>query len=155
MTSLARWFAPVAIAAALGAGATFSAPARADDDLVRVIVDIADVVIRSGHPYYRHGGYGYQDRLIVSRDRYGRPVYYRMVPRDAGRYGPPYGNAYGYRDHPRYDRYQRTRCDSRGRCRVEYYDPRQDRRRYDDRYDRHDYGYGYGDRRHDRRRHDD
>lgn len=154
MTSLARWFAPVVIAAALGTGATFSAPARADDDLVRVIVDIADVVIRSGHPYYRHGGYGYGDRLIVSRDRYGRPVYYRMVPRGADRYGPPYGNAYGYRDRGphRYDRYQRSRCDSRGRCRVEYYDPRQDRRRYDDRYD---YGYGYGDRHHDRRRHDD
>lgn len=148
MLSLARWLAPAALVAALGAGALIPAPARADDDLVRVIVDVADIVFRNGHPYYRHGGYGYDDRLIVERDYRGRPVYYRYIPRDDHRYGPPYGNAYGHdrnrdgfvRD-PYYGRYSRQRCDSRGRCRVEYYDPRYDRT-YSDRYHR--------DRRHDR-----
>lgn len=137
MTILARWIAPAALAAALGAGALIPAPAQARDDLVRVIVDLPDIVFRSGHPYYRHGGnYGYNDRLIVERDRRGRPVYYRYVPREAYHRGPPYGNAYGYHRN-RDNRYSRQVCDSRGRCRVEYYDPRYDRRDdwRDDRYD--------------------
>ena len=37
-----------------------------------VLVDIADVVINNGTPYYRYGNQGYDDRLIVARDRYGR-----------------------------------------------------------------------------------
>jgi hypothetical protein len=160
MLPLARWLAHIALAAALGAGALLPAPARADDDLVRVIVDVADIVFRSGQPYYRYGDYGDDDRLIVSRDYRGRPVYYRYAPRGIDRSGPPYGNAYGYRrnhgddDYSRngfvrdpYGRYSRQRCDSRGRCKVEYYDPRYDR------------NYGYNDRHHrdrDRRRwHDD
>jgi hypothetical protein len=144
--SLTRWLTSSTLAAALATGAAFApAPAQANDDLIRVIVDVADVVFRSGQPYYRHGGYGYNDRLIVQRDRYGRPIYYRYAPRDYDRYGPPYGNAYGYhRNHHRHgDRYdnrsQRRICDKRGRCRVEYYDPRYDRR--------DDY---YGHYRHDR-----
>ena len=145
--TLARWLAPVALAAALGAGALFPAPARAGEPNIRVIVDLGDVVFRNGYPYYRHGGYRYDDRLIVERDRRGRPVYYRYLPRDAYRDGPPYGNGWGHhrnRDHlirngfvrDPYGRYSRQRCDSRGRCRVEYYDPRYDQR--------NDYGYGYG-----------
>ena len=69
------------------------APAHAGDgdDLVRVLVDVADVVLRGGIPYYRHGDYGYDDRLIVGRDRYGRPVYYRNVPRGYDKRSP-YGN---------------------------------------------------------------
>lgn len=154
MSSFARWLAPAALVAALGAGALFPAPARADDDMrsdnmIRVLVDIADIAFRSGHPYYRHGSYGYNDRLIVSRDHRGRPVYYRYVPRhDHYRH-----DDYGRNDHysrngfvrDPYGRYSRQRCDSRGRCRVEYYDPRYDR---SDRYDR-DYGYNG---RHDRDR---
>lgn len=138
--TLARWLAPVALAAALGAGALLPAPARAGDDVVRVIVDLADVVFRNGSPYYRYGDYRHYDRLIVERDRRGRPVYYRYLPRDPYRYGPPYGNAWGHdRNHAGfvrdpYGRYSRQRCDSRGRCRVEYYDPRYDQR--------NDYGYG-------------
>lgn len=130
MTILARWIAPAALAAALGAGALIPAPAQARDELIRVIVDLPDIVFRAGHPYYRHGSYGYNDRLIVERDRRGRPVYYRQVPRGYYDGRPPYGNAYGYhrtRDHRDY-RHSRQRCDSRGRCRVEYYDPRYDRR---------------------------
>lgn len=134
MSSLARWLAPAALAATLAAGAALPAPAHAADPLVRVIVDLGDVVFRNGQPYYRYGRYGYDDRLIVERDYRGRPVYYRHVPRDYdGRYGPPYGNAYGYH-RTRDGRYSRQVCDGRGRCRVEYYDPRYDHR-YGDRYD--------------------
>jgi hypothetical protein len=140
MAILFRWLAPAVLATGLGFAALTPAPARADDELVRVLVDIADVVIRGGYPYYRHGGYGYNDRLIVERDRYGRPVYYRHVPRY--RYGPPYGNAHGYwRNGPIS---QNVRCNAHGRCTVRYYDPRYDRYRY-----RHGYEYArharYGD----------
>jgi len=131
MTILTRWLAPAALAAGLGFGAmALPAPAQAQDDLVRVLVDVADVVLRGGQPYYRHGRYGYDDRLIVVRDRYGRPTYYRMVQRH-DRYAPPYGNAYGY------DRGSRdVKCNKHGKCKVTYYDARYDRRYDYDRYDR-------------------
>ena len=84
MATLSRWLAPAVLAVGLGLVALSPAPARAQsgDDLVRVLVDVADVVLRGGTPYYRNGDYGYDDRLTVSRDRYGRPVYYRNMPRD-------------------------------------------------------------------------
>ena len=123
-----RWIAHAALAAGLGLAA-LAAPqtAQAQDPLTRVIVDVADVVLRGGQPYYRYGDYGQRDRLIVERDRYGRPVYYRVIDRRAG---PPYGNAYGYyRNGPgSRDRDGQMRCDKRGNCRVNYYDPRYDRR---------------------------
>lgn len=139
---LSRWVAAVALAAGLGVAGLSPAPARASDgdDLVRVIVDVADVIYHSGYPYYRHGygNYGYRDRLIVVHDRYGRPVYYRNVPRY--RAGPPYGNAYGYyRNGP--GRY--GHCNKHGKCKVEYYDSRYDRRYYG--YDRNDRHYRYQD----------
>lgn len=141
MTTLTRWMAPATLALALGFGAaTVPAPAQAQDALTRVLVDVADVVLRGGTPYYRHGNYGYDDRLIASRDRYGRTVYYRDMPRDAGyRNGPPYGNAYGYyRNGPGS---QKQKCNKKGKCKVEYYDPRYDREgrrhaRYDRQHDR-------------------
>jgi hypothetical protein len=148
--SLSRWLTTSALTSTLAIAATLApAPASARDDFIRVIVDLGDVVIRGGHPYYRHGGYGYDDRLFVERDRYGRPIYYRHVQRGYDR--PPYGNAYGYRRHHRYDgyrddRYARRICDHRGRCRVEYYDPRYSR--YDDDGDyRGHHGRGRDDRR--------
>ncbi|WP_460831907.1 hypothetical protein [Lysobacter humi (ex Lee et al. 2017)] len=137
----ARWLAPAALAAALGAAALVPAPAKAQSaDLVRTIVDIADVVMRGNQPYYRHGDYSADDRLVMGRDRYGRPVYYRVAtdPRygyDNGydsRYGyrigatAPYGRAVGYHD----NRGQRQKCNKHGKCKVEYYDPRADRRNY-------------------------
>ena len=79
MLPLARWLATAALAAALGAGALFPSPAHASDDLIRVIVDVADIVYRSGHPYYRHGNYGYNDRLIAERDYRGRPLDVHLV----------------------------------------------------------------------------
>lgn len=135
MTTLSRWLAPAVIAAGLASAAWFPAPAHAQDDtLARVLVDVADVVLRGGQPYYRHGNYGDDERLIVQRDRYGRPVYYRTV-----RSGPPYGNAWGYWNNGPGAR--RVTCNRNGNCTVSYYDPRYDRRgygRYDERYDRRD-----------------
>lgn len=151
MAPMTRWIAPAILAAGLGFGAMAApAPVQAQDNLTRVLVDIADVVLRGGQPYYRHGDYGYDDRLIVVRDRYGRPTYYRRVPAHEGynrsRSGPPYGVAHGYYRHGPGSRMvnqgRNVRCDRNGNCRVEYYDPRYDRDAY--RYSRHD-------RRHDRR----
>ncbi|QNP41498.1 hypothetical protein [Lysobacter solisilvae (ex Woo and Kim 2020)] len=141
MAILTRWLASTALAAGLGmATLAVPAPARADDDLVRVIVDVADVIFRSGYPYYRYGDYGRYDRLTVERNRYGRPVYYRYAPRDYYRNGPPYGKAHGYW---KKQSQSRLSCDRYGRCVTRYYDPRYDRRGYDNRY------YSY-DRRYDR-----
>lgn len=136
MDTMSRWLAPAVVAVGVGIAALFPPPVRArdGDDLVRVLVDIADVVLRGGVPYYRHGDYGYDDRLIVARDRYGRPVYYRQVPRrylGSDRY-------YGYRDG------RDVKCNNRGKCTLTYYDPRYDRDayrrhyRYDNRYYRYD-----------------
>lgn len=103
MTILSRWLAPAVLAAGFGFGAMAPAPAQAqNDDLVRVIVDVADVIYHSGHPYYRYDNrYGYNDRLIVVHDRYRRPVYYRQVPRtvyyrDTYYRNPPYRVAHSY-----------------------------------------------------------
>jgi hypothetical protein len=63
------------------------------------------------------------------------------VPRQTyNRGGPPYGNAYGYERNRGYPvtHAQRTKCNKHGKCKVTYYDPRQDRDdRYDDRDDRY------------------
>jgi hypothetical protein len=148
MNMLSRWFAPAVLAAGLGFGAMTPAPVQAQDSLTRVLVDVADVVLRSGVPYYRYGDYGYNDRLVAGRDRYGRVVYYRTMPRGYdSRYrgGPPYGNAYGYyRNGPGS---RDMKCNKHGKCKVQYYDPRYDRDHHD-RHDRHD-------RWDDRRWHDD
>jgi hypothetical protein len=147
MNMLSRWLAPAVLAAGLGFGAMTPAPVQAQDSLTRVLVDVADVVLRSGVPYYRYGDYGYNDRLVAGRDRYGRLVYYRTVPRGYDsryRSGPPYGNAYGYyRNGPGS---RDMKCNKHGKCKVQYYDPRYDR----DRHDRWDH-----DRWDDRRWHDD
>ncbi|MDR7135337.1 hypothetical protein J2X06_002546 [Lysobacter niastensis] len=157
---LSRWVAPVVLAAGFGVAGLSPAQVRAaeGDDLVRVMVDVADVIFQSGNPYYRYGnGYGYDNRLTVVPDRYGRPVYYRVVPRYQS--GPPYGNAYGYyQNRP----VRNGHCNKHGKCKVEYYDSRYDRRYYgydrydrDDRYYQHDTRFGYGDRYWDNyRRHD-
>lgn len=138
MAILTRWLAPAALAVGLGFGAMTPAPAQAQDTLTRVLVDVADVVLRGGQPYYRNGNYGDDDRLIAQRDRYGRVVYYRTVPRYENNYrsGPPYGKAHGYyRNGPGS---RDVKCNKHGKCKVSYYDPRYDRG-YDDRsaYDRY------------------
>ena len=158
--SLTRLLAPTVLAASLGLAAVAApAPAQAQsDDLVRVLVNVADVVLRGNQPYYRYGNYGYNDRLITQRDRYGNPVYYRYVPRNVYRQGPPYGNAYGYyrtRGYPVTGQ-RNMKCNKHGKCKATYYDPRQDRRGYNDYYRRDDrYGYYRDDRRRGRDRYDD
>lgn len=138
--SLARMLAPAVLAAGLGLAALTPSQARADDDLVRVLVGIADVVYHGGHPYYRHGHYGPHDRLIVVRDRYHRPTYYRHVPRVVYYAPPRHAPAYGYYKKPsHHHRDHYVRYDDRRYRDHDRYDHRHDRR--DDRYDR----------RHDRR----
>ena len=62
MSTVSRWLAATALSAALVAGLAIATPAQAQtaDDLVRVIVDVADVAMRGGQPYYRYGNYGYR-----------------------------------------------------------------------------------------------
>ncbi|MDR7192355.1 hypothetical protein [Luteimonas terrae] len=130
---MTRWLAPGLLAIGLSAAAIAPAPAHAQssDDLVQVIVDVADVVLRGNQPYYRGN---YNDRLRVSYDQRGRPVYYRMAPRHYDtryttrhRAPPRHAPAHGRRHQQQLVR--RESCDRRGRCTVQYYDPRQDRTR--------------------------
>lgn len=112
---VSRWLAIATLTTALAIGSLTPSPVQAQDGLTRVIVDIADVVLRGNQPYYRYGSYRQQDQLVMGRDRYGRPVYYRVdgygrpansygyrsgyQNRYGGAYGTPvvpYGNAYGY-----------------------------------------------------------
>lgn len=136
--SLSRYLVPAVLATSLGLAALAApAPAQAQssNDLIRVLVNVADVVMQGNQPYYRYGDYGYNDRLIAQRDRYGRVVYYRTVPRAQYRNGPPYGNAYGYYRNRPTAANRSVKCNKNGKCKTTYYDPRYDR---DDRHDRHD-----------------
>ncbi len=136
--SLSRYLAPAILAASLGVAAVAApAPAQAQssNDLVRVLVNVADVVMQGNQPYYRGGEYGYNDRLIAQRDRYGRVVYYRNVPRAEYRNGPPYGNAYGYYRNRPVSADRNLKCNKHGKCKSAYYDPRYDR---DNRHDEHE-----------------
>lgn len=143
MTSFSRWVAPAVLAAGLGAAALAPQTAHAQNqDIARVIVDVADVIMRGGQPYYRHDDrydprvgnrYAQDNRLIVVRDRYGRPTYYRQVPhsqvaRNTAYYGPAPRAAYNTRYAPDT---RRAKCNKHGKCKVEYYDPRRDRNRGD------------------------
>ena len=136
--ALTRWVAPAVLAATLGVASLAPAPAKAQsmDELTQTIVNIADVVFRGNQPYYRNGDYGADDRLVMRRDAYGRPVYYRVVDNRYNTYNnynstyrtaPPYGNAYGYYGR---SQAQHVKCDRHGKCRTEYYDPRYDQKRY-------------------------
>lgn len=138
MISFSRWIAPAVMAAGLGAAALAPQTAHAQNqDIARVIVDVADVIMRGGQPYYRHDNrydprYAQDNRLIVVRDRYGRPTYYRQVPHQqlarSGMYYGPQRAAYNTRHVPDP---RRAKCNKHGKCKVEYYDPRRDRNRGD------------------------
>lgn len=133
MDSMSRWLAPAVMAVGIASSAGFPAHARDDDAFIRVLVDVADVVLRGGAPYYRHGSFGHDDRLVVDHDRHGRPVYYRQVP-------PHYFAGDRYYD----DDYRReVRCNSHGKCKLTYYDPRYDRHRYRHPYDHRHYERGW------------
>ena len=123
-SALTRWCVPGLLAVGLAVAAVAPMPARAqsNEDLVRVIIDVADVVLRANQPYYR----GHYDQpLHVSYDYRGRPTYYRMAPRQVRRGPPAHAPAHGWRA----KHGNRARCDRRGRCNVSYYAPRQDRSR--------------------------
>ena len=114
----ASWMRGAMLALALGAtAAAVPAPAQASDVQVRVLVDVADLIFRSGRPYYYDEGY-YQP-VVVEYDRWHRPVYYRHAPRPVVVYRPPpcyyapprhyyapaphYRASYSYDDHDRHD----------------------------------------------------
>ena len=122
--SSARCWLPVALLglALVATVAAMPAPAQAADVQVRVLVDVADLVFRSGRPYYYDEGY-YRP-VVVEYDRWRRPVYYR--------YGPPPRPVVVYRPAPHYH-------PPVPRYRVSY-DPRHDRWDRDDRrhYRKHD-----------------
>jgi len=142
VTSTARsnpnaWMRGALLAVALAGAATLlpANKAQAADVQVRVLVDVADLIFRSGRPYYYDEGY-YQP-VVVEYDRWRRPVYYR--------YGPPPRPVVVYRPAPppRYyapPPHYRVSYDDRYR----YYDR-------DDRHDRHDH-HGKKGRGHDKHR---
>ena len=139
MATLPRWLASAVVAAGWGLA---SLPAPAQEVTVRrVMVDAADVVLRGGQPYYRHGRYGDSDRLIVRRDRYGRPMFYRVVRYNNGYYGS-YGYGNGLGTEP-VNTARRVNCNRNGNCKVTYYDARYDRGGYRS-HRRHGGGRGHG-----------
>ena len=160
MITLSRWLAPAVLAAGFGFGAMAPASALAQDGtMTRVLVDVADVVLRGGQPYYRYGNYRDNDRLVVGRDRYGRPVYYRLVRVQGGYddydgynngYNNGYYNRYGYGYYNPASTARTVKCNKHGNCTVKYYDPQYDRRGYQSRYRDNHRGRG-----HDRGDHDD
>ncbi|MCR6686614.1 hypothetical protein [Pseudoxanthomonas sp.] len=85
---MTRWLPAALLALGLGGGA-LALPVRAEaaDVQVRVLVDVADLIFRSGRPYYYDRGY-YQP-VVIEYDRWHRPVYYRYAPRPVVVHAPP------------------------------------------------------------------
>lgn len=134
------WMRGALLAAALAGAATLlpSQRAQAADVQVRVLVDVADLIFRSGRPYYHDNGY-YQP-VVVEYDRWRRPVYYR--------YGPPPRPVVVYQPAPRYyhpvPRYHAPpRHYAQPHYRVSYDDRRHDRDRRDYRHDKRGHGRGH------------
>lgn len=134
------WLPVALLALALGATAVLPAKAQAADVQVRILVDVADLVFRSGRPYYYDQGY-YQP-VVMEYDPWRRPVYYRYGPRPVVVYRPPpryYAPPRHYAPPPR--QY------SAPYYRAGYGDYRRDDRRRDDR-GNHDRdprrGHGHG-----------
>lgn len=153
MSRMSHWLAPVVLGVAAAGASMMPATAHAQSggDLIRILVNASDVIVRGGHAYDRHNSnYGYNDRLVVGRDRYGRPLYYRNAPRYGSSYGSSYGSGYAYGNQYQNGQ-QQTRCDSRGRCSTQYYDSRYSRGNGHGAYDNRYYG-GRSDNHHSRRR---
>ena len=133
----AWWRGALLTAALAGTAALVPAQrAHAADVQVRVLVDVADLIFRSGRPYYHDRGYYHP--VVVEYDRWHRPVYYRYEPRPVVVYrlAPP----------PRYYAPPRHHAPPPGHYRVGYYD---DRRHDRDRHHGKGKGKAHG---HDRRR---
>lgn len=129
------------LAGVIGLTAPGQAKAQTSDEIVRTLVQLADVVFRNGQPYYR---YGPNEPLMMGRDQYGRTVYYRAQGYEQYPYTYPqmgsnaYGRTvyYGTQDYQNYSpygsvgpRHSTTRCNTNGWCTQTYYDPRYDRTR--------------------------
>ncbi len=133
----AWWRGALLTAALAGTAALVPAQrAHAADVQVRVLVDVADLIFRSGRPYYHDRGYYHP--VVVEYDRWHRPVYYRYEPRPVVVYRPA--------PPPRYYAPPRHHAPPPGHYRVGYYD---DRRHDRDRHHGKGKGRGHG---HDRRR---
>lgn len=119
------WMRGALLAAALAGAATLlpSQKAQAADVQVRVLVDVADLIFRSGRPYYY--GDGYYHPVVVEYDHWHRPVYYRYAPRPVVVYRPP-------------PRYYAPHHHHAPQYRVSYDD------RYDGRYYERGHGKGHG-----------
>lgn len=127
-----RAWLPAALLALTLGGAAVAVPgqARAADVQVRVLVDVADLIFRSGRPYYYDDGY-YQP-VVVEYDAWRRPVYYRYAPRPVVMYPPaPHRHAPPPRHYPP------------PHYRVGYGDHRDDWHGHDRGHDR-DHGHGHG-----------
>ena len=120
MTPLSRWVPPAVLAVALGAVAGAPAPLLAQEVAVRV--DAGTVVVRDGQAYARDARSGRYERVQVRRDRNGRLVYVRPVPRR-----PYVGYREGYGRYAFDDEYRpparKVDCSSNGHCTVKYFDP--------------------------------
>src|SRR5688572_10452625 len=82
MTPLSRWVAPAMLALALGMVAGPAGSAHAQEAArAEVRVDADTVVVRNGQAYRRDARSGRYERVQVRRDRNGRLVYFRVVPR--------------------------------------------------------------------------
>lgn len=97
------WLSGALLVLALGGvAAVVPGKAQAADVQVRVLVDVADLIFRSGRPYYYDRGH-YQP-VVVEYDRYRRPVYYRYGPPPVVVYQPAgyYVPAHRHAPPPRY-----------------------------------------------------
>lgn len=75
------WLPAALLALSLGGvAATVPGQAQAADVQVRILVDVADLIFRSGRPYYYDYGQGYYQPVVVEYDAWRRPVYYRYAP---------------------------------------------------------------------------
>lgn len=128
------WWPLALLVLALGStAAVVPGAARAADVQVRVLVDVADLIFRSGQPYYYDRGY-YQP-VAVEYDAWRRPVYYRYAPQPVVIYRPAprhYGPPPRYAPPPRHHRYALSPV-----YRVGYGSRHDDGRR-------HDRGHGHG-----------
>ena len=133
-TSIARsvptpWMRGALLATTLAGAAALLPASRAEAADVQVRVDLgaADVIFRSGRPYYYDEGY-YRP-VYVEYDHYHRPHYYRYAPRPVVVYRPAPPPRHYYAPAPHY--------------RVSY----DDRYRDYDRHGRHDHhgkkGHGH------------
>lgn len=133
METRSCWLVAATFAAGLGAVASV-APAHAQDDTlaqddgVRVLLDVAGLVVLD-----RTGDHDDDDRPAVRRDRYGRPIYFRYIPVD--RHRPPrslYGTARDdHRDRARTwsnDTGRNAECDGRDNCETHFRVDRSDDR---------------------------